>query len=237
MVRARKKSKRRVRPIVVGHLEKINSKVFDQYRKQITGLITGNYGVYALYRREKLYYIGLATDFRRRLNQHLKDRHKGKWTHFSLYLVRKIDHIREIEALLLRIAEPSGNRVKGKLKRSKNLVRELEREVKQQQEQERRVIFGGRKGKGRVKKAKGKVGDRPLKGVFAGGKMIYASYKGRAYKAWVRRNGAIVLDGRIYDSPSGAGKAVLDRGAVNGWRFWKYKDESGKLRALSSLRK
>ncbi|MHC4867310.1 MAG: restriction system modified-DNA reader domain-containing protein [Planctomycetota bacterium] len=88
-----------------------------------------------------------------------------------------------------------------------------------------------------MKKEKGKVGDRPLKGVFKGGKVVYGRYKGRDYKAWVRRNGAIVLDGRMYDTPCGAGKAVLDRGAVNGWRFWKYKDKSGKLRAISNLRK
>jgi len=52
--------------------------------------------VYALYRREKLYYVGLATNLRSRINQHLKDRHKGKWTHFSLYILRKTEHLREL---------------------------------------------------------------------------------------------------------------------------------------------
>jgi len=113
------KIKRKSRPIVIGHLEKVSSKVFDRYRKQITDMIRGNYGVYALYRRHKLHYIGLATDFRRRINQHLKDRHKGKWNYFSLYLIRKIDHLHEIEALLVRMAEPGGNKQKGTLKRSK----------------------------------------------------------------------------------------------------------------------
>ena len=65
----KKRIRRGSRPIVAGHLEKISSKVFDRYRRQITDMIRGNYGVYALYRRDKLYYIGLATDFRRRINQ------------------------------------------------------------------------------------------------------------------------------------------------------------------------
>ena len=123
----KKQVRRGSRPIVVGHLEKISSKVFDRYRKQITDMIRGNYGVYSLYRRDKLYYIGLATDFRRRINQHLKDRHKGKWNYFSLYLIRKIDNLREIEALLVRIGKPGGNKQKGKLKRSKNLRPRLKR--------------------------------------------------------------------------------------------------------------
>ena len=41
---AKKKRKRRARTIVMGHLEKVSSKVFDRYRKQITEMIRGNYG-------------------------------------------------------------------------------------------------------------------------------------------------------------------------------------------------
>ena len=57
-----KKAKRGTRPIVVGHLEKISSGIFERYPEQVTGLIKGNQGVYALYRRQKLYYVGLASD-------------------------------------------------------------------------------------------------------------------------------------------------------------------------------
>ncbi len=35
---AEKKGKRRARAIVVGHLEKISSRVFERYPEQITGL-------------------------------------------------------------------------------------------------------------------------------------------------------------------------------------------------------
>ena len=43
-----KKAKRGTRPIVVGHLEKIRSGIFERYPEQVTGLIKGNQGVYAL---------------------------------------------------------------------------------------------------------------------------------------------------------------------------------------------
>jgi hypothetical protein len=110
-----KKAKRRSRAIVRGYLERINSLVFESYRNQITELIGGNHGVYALYNRDKLYYVGLATDLKGRIRHHLKDRHRGKWDRFSLYIIRKEDHIKEVESLLMRIAKPPGNKVLGKL--------------------------------------------------------------------------------------------------------------------------
>ena len=92
-----------------------------------------------------------------------------------------------------------------------------------------------KKVKHRRKKVKGV--ERPLKGTFPGGKVIYAKYKGKDYKAWVRTNGGIKFKGQLYDSPSGAARAIIERGAVNGWNFWKYKDSSGNLVPLHKLRK
>ena len=114
---AKKKTKRVSRAIVAGYLEKVSSRIFEQYRQSITEMITGHQGLYALYRRDKLYYVGLATNLKSRIRYHLRDRHQGKWTHFSLYIIRKADHIKELESLLLRIADPAGNSIKGNLSR------------------------------------------------------------------------------------------------------------------------
>jgi len=240
----KKKSKRKSRSIVTGYLEKISSKVFDEYRKQITELIKGNYGVYALYRREKLYYIGLASDFKKRLNYHLRDHHKGKWTHFSLYIIRKTDHIREIEAILLRIADPTGNYIKGKLKGSRNIRPTLKRIMTEDSKRVIGEILGQtqkpkKKGRTRAKRKKRGEGDRPLKGFLRGWQRIYATYKGKDYKAKVRPNGTIEMipGGQLYDSPSAAALAIIQKGQRNGWLFWKYKDKSGVLVQLVKLRK
>lgn len=91
-----------------------------------------------------------------------------------------------------------------------------------------------KKVKKRRKKAKGV--ERPLRGVFPGGKVIYATYKGKEHKAWVRTNGGIRFKGKLYDSPSGVGKAIRKK-ETDGWRFWKYKDKTGKLVKLTGLRK
>lgn len=236
---AKKKIKRKSRPIVIGHLERVSSKVFDRYRKQITDMIRGNYGVYALYRREKLYYVGLATDFRRRINQHLRDRHKGKWNYFSLYLIRKIDHLREIEALLVRIGKPGGNKQKGKLKRSKNLRPRLKRLLTEDTKRVIEEILGIEKPvkeKRKPRKGKSITEKRPLKGLLRNYQRIYANYKGKQYKAKVLPSGFIKFNDKLYDTPSGVARAIIERGAVNGWNFWKYKDQSGNLVPIGSLR-
>jgi hypothetical protein len=116
-----KKKTRKARTIITGHLEKIGSNVFDDYSSVITDLSKGHQGIYALYKKDRLYYVGLASNLKGRINAHKKDKHQGKWTHFSLYIIRQEEHIKEIESLVLRISYPKGNSVKGKLNRSRDL--------------------------------------------------------------------------------------------------------------------
>ena len=78
--------------------------------------------------------------------------------------------------------------------------------------------------------------ERPLYKVFPGGKVIYATYKGKDYKAKVGSTGRVRYKGVYYNTPSAAGKAVRKR-STNGWVFWKYKDESGNLVKLTNVRK
>ena len=121
---------KRTKSIIEGYLEKVSAGLLDKYQKTITEEIRGKQGIYALYRNENLYYVGLAGDLRRRVKQHLKDRHQGKWTHFSLYIIRQDDHIKELESLLLRIAYPKGNSTKGKLPDAADLKPRLQTLVK-----------------------------------------------------------------------------------------------------------
>ena len=61
----------------------------------ITDLIGSSPGIYALYDENELYYVGKSIDLRKRVKQHLRDKHLASWTHFSLYLVRKENHIHD----------------------------------------------------------------------------------------------------------------------------------------------
>ncbi|MFA5555117.1 MAG: GIY-YIG nuclease family protein [Phycisphaerae bacterium] len=237
---AKKKSPKGSRPIITGFLEKIGAKVFVDHRNVITDLIKGHQGIYALYKNDRLYYVGLASNLRNRINQHLNDRHQGKWTHFSLYIIRKADHIKELESVVMRIADPKGNRVRGKLNSSKNLRWLLKSRLKQEWEKEINDIIGGREKIQKILKKRSKITKktgRPLKGLFKNGKAIYASYKGKDYKAWVCRNGTIKFEGIFYDAPSTAGLAITKKKTLNGWSFWSYKNDSGNLVQLSRARK
>ena len=239
MSKVKKKAERTSKPIVEAYLERIGQKVFKDFSSVITVLIKGNQGIYALYKRDKLYYIGLASNLKNRIKHHLNDKHKNCWTHFSLYIISKQEHIKEFESVILRIAYPKGNSVKGKLSRAKNLRPSLKKRLKAEWGRQIEGIIGGKKKKPierTVKKAKVGMAERPLNGVFRGGKVLYSNYKGNVLKAWVCTNGRIRLNGHYYDTPSGAGRAARKK-ATNGWAFWKYKNKTGKLVKIAELRK
>ena len=54
---------------------------------------------------------------------------------------------------------------------------------------------------------------------FPVGTDFRATYKGRLHTARVQ-GGALIVDGKPYDSPSAAAAGVTGN-AVNGWRFWE----------------
>lgn len=234
-----RKKKHKTRAIITGHLEKIGAKVFDDFSPAITGLIKYHQGIYALFKKDRLYYVGLARNLKGRIKSHIRDKHQNKWTHFSLYIIRKEGHIREIESLVLRIARPKGNKIRGKLRQSKDLRPLLKRMLKEEWVKQLDGIIGNKnKLARRIKKRKiKKTGKRPLQGYFPEGKVIYANYKGKEYKAWVYSNGRIKVKGKLFDSPSLAGLAITKKQTMNGWRFWRYKDRDGKLVYIDKLRK
>lgn len=86
-------------------------------------------GIYALYKKDSVYYIGLSKkSLRGRLRKHaLKDRHKNKWNTFSFYQISKTKYIKDIESLLLRIFRPKRNRAIGRFKKKYNLARSKRR--------------------------------------------------------------------------------------------------------------
>jgi hypothetical protein len=74
------------KPLVSQYLEAISGTALDKYQRVIRAYVRQRHGVYALYRRDKLYYVGLAKNLRNRLKHHLRDKHQGKWDRFSVYL-------------------------------------------------------------------------------------------------------------------------------------------------------
>ncbi len=223
--------------LVTGHLEKVRGLLLAEYSIQVRDLIRHQAGVYALYRKERLYYVGLAKDLPRRLKQHLRDRHNRKWDKFSVYLTADDGHTKELESMLLRIAKPPGNKQSGKFVSSCNLWSQLNRTIKARQDAKRAKLLGGPMARRRRRqKATRARGAKGLGGLFDRRTQLRAEYKGYEYRASLRKNGEISYAGKIYASLSAAGNAITKRN-TNGWTFWRFKDSSGDWVPLKTLRK
>lgn len=209
--------------IVSGYFERVSWKVLDKYRPIVKLMIRGHAGVYALYKGDRLYYIGLASNLMGRVNHHLKDRHSGKWDRFSVYLTIDDEHIRPLEALMLRVINPTGNRVSGNLRGAKDMVRELKRKMDETQRDETASLLGGKFVTHRRRsKTRGAKGSLVLAGLVEKPMRLVATYKDKRYVASLRRDGHISYKGKLYDSPSSVARVIIGR-AANGWHFWTYR--------------
>src|ERR1051326_7712496 len=129
-------------PLVCQHLENISRQALARYQDTIRQYVRNRHGVYALYRRGKLYYVGLASNLRSRLSNHLKDRPGQSWDRFSVYLTIGDSHLRELESLLLRIVKTKGNKQKGKFAKSEDLRRRFARDAKRSWQLEMQELLG-----------------------------------------------------------------------------------------------
>ena len=235
--------------LVCQHLENISRYALEKYPGIIRDFVRRRHGIYALFRKNRLYYVGLATNLRSRLTHHLRDRHAETWDRFSVYLTIGDQHLHEIESLLLRIASPKGNRVGGKFVRSENVKPAFSREIKKAQKREWAAIM---EPEARVKPSKreeasSQEGRTPTLARYIKKRLhIRMDYRGKRYVAHVRKEGYITfaaesaevgrLQGKVFTSPSLAAQAVAKRN-MNGWTWWRYERAPGDWVLLDELRK
>ncbi len=230
---------RRQIPLVTQHLESISRTALENYEEIIRQFVRRRHGIYALYRGNKLYYVGLASNLRSRLARHLRDRHAETWDRFSFYLTIGDRHLKELESLILRIATPKGNLSKGKFAQSDDLKRQFRRQIARSQRAELQFLFerprpGARQveGKDRVPKANRGVLAQYIDRHFK----IRFVYKGKVHVARVRTDGRIRFKGKLYRSPSAAARAVVRRG-IDGWFAWRYEQAPGDWVPIDELRR
>ena len=224
--------------LVCQYLENISSLAFERYQKVLTGFMRNRHGIYALYKNNKLYYVGLANNLRGRLRAHLRDRHSQKWDHFSVYLILSNKHLKELESLILRIVQPKANRQKGKFFKSENLRRRFLKDIKNQNELEIEEIVGQGKGSipKKTKQAETKSRHPSLSKYFKTSTKLRSLYKGKWHKAIIKKDGTIRYKGKIYNSPSMAAITITKRSA-NGWSFWQFERSPGEWVLLDALRR
>ncbi len=226
-------------PLVSQFIERISRDAIEKYPTLFKSYVRHRQGVYALYRREKLYYVGLASDLRWRLRQHLKDHHGQSWDRFSVYFTIGAEHLKELETLILRLTgKPPGNKNKGKFKKSENLKRALKRDMKRFQRDELMTLIGPEyEQKQFPARTKERKRHQPVLAAYIKFPLrLRATLKGKMFKARVRRNGLIRFRGKTYNSPSAAGQVACRR-SCDGWYFWKYERAPGDWIRLHELRK
>jgi hypothetical protein len=218
--------------LVCQQLENIDRIALDKYQHLIRKYIRGRNGIYALYRSDKLYYVGLAKNLRTRLKQHLKDRHRDSWDRFSVYLTIGTSFIKEMESLLLRIAQPPGNKVNGRFHKCQNLQRTFARDIRTEQREQLDEIFGRTPaGDPRAHEQRGPV----LANYELPHPTLRATHTGRVFKARVRADGSIRFQQRTFNSPSLAAGTAVGR-PKNGWTFWHFERAPGDWVRLDELR-
>jgi hypothetical protein len=224
--------------LCVEHMENVSWRVLQDYPKVARDLIRGRHGIYALFRREKLYYVGLASSLMNRVKGHLKDRHHGAWDRFSVYLTTTSDHMRELEALIVRIASPPSNRQTGRLRGAHDLRKRLNHDIREHDDSKRALLLGGDVARARRRrKARQGGGTRALAGAVERPTQLRASYKGQTFRARLRRDGKINFRGKLYSSPAAAARAAAGR-SKNGWYFWQIRlSKHSRWERLRNLKK
>jgi hypothetical protein len=226
-------------PLVCQYIENLSSAALEKYKDIIRDMVGRQHGVYALYKGDKLYYVGLATNLRNRLNHHLKDRHRGLWDRFSVYLTIESGHIKELESLVIRIAQPKGNKQKGGFARSENLLRKMKRQLRQQQKLEWLELIGKEMELiERDDERPGRSAGRRsiLAGYVDRAMSLRATYKRKGYRARVRKNGSIRVGKKVFTSPSQAAAEITGQ-PTNGWWFWKFERAPGQWVRLRELKR
>lgn len=136
-----KKKKTTKGALIKGMSKRLPSEILENpvFKKRLIEIMKGYSGIYALYRQNRLYYVGLTTNLFGRIKWHLRDRHAGKWDYFVIFRIKKIVYLKDIETLITRLTDLPGNRNKGKVPRDADINRIL-REILKQHKKETKEI-------------------------------------------------------------------------------------------------
>ena len=116
----------------------------DLFKKEIKKMLRGNSGLYVLYDKDELYYVGITSrDLFSRLYQHTRDKHKNKWDKFSVFIVRRGKYLKDIETMAHLISSPPANVWKGRFTEHY----EYDNKIKQMVKEAFKLIDGIKKNK------------------------------------------------------------------------------------------
>jgi predicted GIY-YIG superfamily endonuclease len=137
--------KRKKRPtkgaLIKGMTGKLPLEILDSpvFRADIRKVMKGYSGIYLLYRRKSLYYVGLTGNLLARLKSHQDDKHASNWDRFTIYRIKHVRYLKDLETLLTGLLSPPGNSVEGRVPRDADINRILRRVLKEQEVSIRKI--------------------------------------------------------------------------------------------------
>ena len=109
---------------------------FEVISETIKDVMSKESGIYALYKKDKLYYVGRATDLHGRFNAHLRSkRHSGNWDNFSIFITKKPRFIADIEFAILQVTEPPGNKQIPRIPKHRKLQNQIKKTIAEKSRQ------------------------------------------------------------------------------------------------------
>ena len=111
-------------------IDNIKKESFSVITRELKDVLKNYAGIYALYKGDKLVRVGLGTNIYYRVKGHSKSK-KLKWDNASLFIVRNIKYLRDLETAIVRIAKPEYNDIKGRVGDEHYIERILKRKVKE----------------------------------------------------------------------------------------------------------
>ncbi len=235
--------------LLIEKLEGIGREIFKPgYNKILKRHIGKKPGVYALYKKEKLYYVGQAQELVSRIKLHLSNRHARKWDNFSVYIAQRRRYVPDLEAVVIAIADPKGNERQpqlARLRKATTLKRLIEKDMKEEAQKimnPTTKVQSKRKSKRRTTKTNkknAKAGNKrfSLAGLFSENKLLRGEHKKNIHSACLLTSGKVLYKGKGYSSPSGASKEAKGLKTDNGWTFWQIQDHQKRWIKLNDLKK
>ena len=103
--------------LIKGMTKKLPYEILNDpaFTKKLQELMKGYAGIYALYKSDKLYYVGLTKDLFGRISWHKRDRHAGKWNKFIIFRIKRVGYLKDIETIIHHIVKTKGNKVRGRV--------------------------------------------------------------------------------------------------------------------------
>jgi len=118
--------------LIKGMSQRLPSEILesDIFTEHLKSMMKRYAGIYALYRGKELYYIGLTKDLLGRIHSHKKDRHARKWDSFTIFRIRRVRYLKDIETLITRLIDTPGNKFKGHIQRDADFNKVLHKVLK-----------------------------------------------------------------------------------------------------------